>query len=329
MHSRRWILGATFAVAAPAFLRSSLAQEVYPSRPIKLIVPWAPGGVSDIVARVVAEKLGPHLGGTVIVENRPGASGFIGTSFVASAPPDGYTAVHVTSSTHALGPQLFKSLTFDPIKDFAPVSQVISTPAIMVTRADAPWNTVTEFVAAAKVTPGELNYGSFGKGSSSHLVAELFQLTSGIRMQQVPYKGGAPVIADMLGSAVNLHAFFDNLPSSLPYVLDGRLKALGVTSEKRSDAAPQVPTIAETYAGFEFGSWQGFAFPARTPSNIVEKVHTAIDHLMAGDDVRKKMLGLGATPMATTPQQFAELIRRENERWAELVVKIGIERQSL
>jgi len=296
----------------------------YPSRAIRLIVPWAPGGVADIVARLIADRLTQQLGQPVVVENRPGASGVIGTDFVAKAAPDGYTLVLVTASTHAMGPSV-KPTTYDPIKDFAPIIQVTNAPTIMVVPPSFPANNVAEFIALAKQRPGQLNFASFGIGSSAHLAGEFFMQATGTRMVHVTYKGSAPAIVDLMADRVQV--FFDSIPSGLPHVRGGTLKALAVTGPTRSAAAPELPTIAETIPGFDVTVWQGVAASAGTPPAVIQKLYTESAKIMALPETRKTLIDLGADPVSLSPDQFAAQIARENDKWRKLVkdAKIVIE----
>lgn len=308
----------------------ALAQaENYPTRPIRLVVAWPPGGVTDVLTRIVADKLGPELKTSVVVENRAGAAGFIGTEYVAKAKPDGYTLIVYTSSTHALSPQMFTNVPYDALKDFTPISQLTSAPTILVTQKNNPFKSVKELVDLAKSKPGELNYAHFGRGTSSHLAAELFQLMTGAKLTPVVYKGSGPILTDMLGDTVKLHMFFDSIPASLPYVKDGRLKALGVTSKEESSAAPGIPTLASTYPGFEFGVWQGIGAPSGTPKPIIDKIYAGLVAVMKMPDVRKRFIELGAEPHSSSPAEFDAFVKSENERWKGLLKQMGIERQAL
>jgi len=258
----------------------------------------------------------------VIVENKPGGSGFIGTEAVAKAAPDGYTLIVITASTHAMGPNVSKDVPYDPVKDFVPIIQVTSAPTILVVPPSLPVRSVAELIKLAKEKPGQLNFASFGRGSSSHLAAELFKQATNTDIVHIPYKGAAPAIVDLMVGTV--HLFFDSIPSSLPHVKSGKLKALAVTGPTRTEAAPDIPTIAETHPGFEVTVWQGFGAPARTPAPIVRKLYAEIAKVMAMPDVRKRLIELGADPVATTPEAFAEHIRKENEKWAAVVKRANI-----
>jgi tripartite-type tricarboxylate transporter receptor subunit TctC len=310
--TRRSLLGG----ATLALVGSQARAEDYPNRTIRIVVPWAPGGVADIVARLISDRLTAQLGQPVIVENRAGASGMIGTDFVAKSAPDGYTLVLVTASTHAMGPSVVTTTPYDPVKDFAPIIQVTTAPAIMVVPKSLPANTVVEFVALAKQKPGELNFASFGVGSSAHLAAELFMQATGTRMVHVTYKGSAPAIIDLMGDRVQL--FFDSIPSALPHVRAGDLKALAVTGLMPTAAAPDLPTVAASIPGFDFTVWQGLAAPAGTPTAVIQKLYTEVAKIMAQPEVKKILVDLGADPISVDPDGFAAYIGRENEKWRQL-----------
>lgn len=310
--TRRSLLGG----ATLALIGSQARAEDYPNRTIRLVVPWAPGGVADIVARLISDRLTAQLGQPVIVENRAGASGMIGTDFVAKSAPDGYTLVLVTASTHAMGPSVVTTTPYDPVKDFAPIIQVTTAPAIMVVPKSLAANTVAEFVALAKQKPGELNFASFGVGSSAHLAAELFMQATGTRMVHVTYKGSAPAIIDLMGDRVQL--FFDSIPSALPHVRAGDLKALAVTGLMPTAAAPDLPTVAASIPGFDFTVWQGLAAPAGTPTAVIQKLYAEVAKIMAQPAVKKILVDLGADPISVDPDGFAAYIGRENDKWRRL-----------
>lgn len=288
----------------------------FPDRPIRIIVPWTAGGITDIVARLISDRLSGQIGQPVIVENRPGASGLVGTDFVAKSPPDGYTLVLVTATTHAMGPSVLTNTPYDPVNDFAPIIQVTTAPAIMVVPKSSPAKTVLDFIELAKKKPGQLNFASFGIGSSAHLAAELFMKATGIRMVHVTYKGSAPAIVDLMAGRVQV--FFDSIPASLPHVRAGELKALAVTGLKPTAAAPGLPTVAASVPGFDFTVWEGVAAPAGTPAPIVRKLYTEVAKIMAMTDVRKTLIDLGADPVTLSPDDFAAYIKRENEKWRNL-----------
>lgn len=307
--TRRSLVGgvAIALIAAPA------RADGYPDHTIRIIVPWAPGGVADIVARLVADRLSPQIGQPVVVENRPGASGIIGTDYVAKSAPDGYTLVLVTASTHAMGPSVLTTVPYDPVKDFAPIIQATTAPTIMVVPNELPANTVAEFVALAKQKPGELNFASFGIGSSAHLAAELFMQATGTKMVHVTYKGSAPAIVDLMANRVQV--FFDSIPSSLPHVRAGRLKALAVTGPTPTAAAPDLPTVGAAVPGYEFTVWEGLAAPAGTPPTIIQKLYSELAKIMAQPDVKKTLVDLGAEATSVPPDAFAAYIARESQKW--------------
>ncbi len=301
------------------------AAQSYPDRPVRIVVAFAPGGVVDIVARLVAARLGPEIGGNVVVENMAGASGLLGTAYVARAQPDGYTLSMINSSTLVMAPLLFKNVPYDPLNDFAPIAQLTAAPTILVVPPSLPVKSVAELVALAKAKPNGLNYASFGRGGTSHLAAELFQLVTETKMTHVPYKGSGPAIIDMIGGSVQLDVFFDSIPSALPFANDGRLRALAVTSSTRSSAAPQLPTVGESYPGFEVSGWQGLGAPAGTPAPIIAKLNMALKKVMADPELRTKMVSLGVEAMATSPQETGAHIKSEREHWTAILNKIGLQ----
>jgi tripartite-type tricarboxylate transporter receptor subunit TctC len=310
--TRRTLLGG----AALALIATGARAGDFPNRTIRIIVPWAPGGVADIVARLLADRLTAQIGQPVIVENKPGASGIIGTDYVAKSPPDGYTLVLVTASTHAMGPSVLTTVPYDPVKDFAPIIQATTAPTIMVVPNELPANNVAEFVALLKQKPGQLNFASFGIGSSAHLAAELFMQATGTKMVHVTYKGSAPAIVDLMANRVQV--FFDSIPSALPHVRAGHLKALAVTGPTPTAAAPELPTVGASAPGYEFTVWQGLAAPAGTPPAIIQKLYTEVARIMAQPDVKKTLADLGADPLSVSPDGFAAYIGRENEKWRHL-----------
>ncbi|MBV9066808.1 MAG: tripartite tricarboxylate transporter substrate binding protein [Methylobacteriaceae bacterium] len=310
--TRRSLLGGS----AIALLAAPVRGGDFPDHTIRVIVPWAASGVTDIVARLIADRLSPQIGQPVIVENKPGASGIIGTDYVAKSDPDGYTLVLVTASTHAMGPSVLTTVPYDPVKDFAAVIQLTTAPAIMVVPNELPANTVAEFIALAKEKPGELNFASYGIGGAAHLAAELFMQSTGTRMVHITYKGSAPAIVDLMANRVQV--FFDSIPSALPHVRAGHLKALAVTGSTPTAAALDLPTVGASVPGYEFTVWQGLAAPAATPPAVVQKLYSEIAKIMARPDVRKTLVDLGADPLSVPPERFAALIARENQKWRQV-----------
>ncbi len=301
-----WLL----VVAGPAGAQDA---KGYPSRPIRFIVPYPPAGGTDIVARILAEPLAAVLGQPIIIDNRGGAAGNLGTDLVAKAAPDGYTILF-TLSSHTINPELYERLPFDVEKDFVAISLAALIPQILVANPAVPANNVRELIALAKAEPGKLNYASVGIGSPGHIAGELFKLKTGIDMVHVPYKGGGPAVSDTLSGQVQL--LFVSLPAALQHVRAGRLKALAVTSDQRSQAAPDVPTIAESgVPDCIVNSWYGALAPAGTPPAIVAKLQAAMAQVLARPEVKAKLFEQGAEAMASTSAEFERRIRTELKQW--------------
>ncbi|MDE2003952.1 MAG: tripartite tricarboxylate transporter substrate binding protein [Betaproteobacteria bacterium] len=324
MHrSIRFASGLVAIAAASLFpVSPAFAQAAYPSKPIRMVVPFPPGGTTDILARAVAQKLSETWGQQVIVDNRPGAGGNIGSDLVAKAAPDGYTLLMGTVGTHAINPSLYARMPYDAQKDFAPVILVASVPNVLEVNPSLPVHTVQELIAYAKANPGKLNFASSGNGTSIHLSGELFKAMTGVKMTHVPYKGSAPALADLVGGQVQL--MFDNLPSSLGLIKGGKLRAIAVTSTTRSSALPDVPTIAESgLPGYEASSWFGVFAPASTPPAIVDKLNAAIGAWLASPDAKEKLASQGAIAAGGTPADFARFIASETVKWAKVVKASG------
>jgi len=301
-------LAACFAAAAPL-----VAAQEYPTRPIRMIVPYPPAGGTDIVARVIAEPLGQALGQPIVIENRGGAAGNVGTDAAAKAAPDGYTVLF-TLSSHTINPKLYDKLPFDVEKDFAPIGLAANIPQILVANPSLPVNNVKELIAYAKANPGKLNFASVGTGSPGHIAGELFKLKAGVDMVHVPYKGGGPAVTDTLGGQVQL--LFVSLPAAWQYVKSGRLKAIAVTSDKRSVAAPDVPTLVESgVPDCVVNSWYGALMPAKTPPAVIAKVSAALRKVLQTQEVKDKLLLQGAEATTDTPQEFDALIHDELAKW--------------
>ena len=295
----------------------------FPNKPIRIIVPFAPGGSTDIFARLVAERLSAGLGQPVLVENRAGASGNIGADAVARAPADGYTLLMATTGVMAINNALFKDMAYDAAKDFEPVIFIASITNVLAVPADLPAKNVAELVALAKKDPGKLTFASSGAGSSTHLSAELFKSMAGIDVVHVPFKGSGQALIDVVAGRVSM--IFDNMPSALPHIKGGKLRALGVTGSKRSGALPEVPTIAEAgVAGYESLSWSGFAAPAGTPREVVQRLNRETALILLAPEMRQKLAEQGADAVGGSPESFAEHARREREKWARLVRERGI-----
>lgn len=294
------------------------AQTAYPSRPVTLVVPFPPGGGTDTGARIVAQKLGAKWGQTVIVENKSGAAGSIGADMVSKAKPDGYTILMGNIGTQAINPSLYKKLPYDPNAAFAPISLVAELPLAMMVNPGVPAKTAKEFVALAKSQPGKLSYSSSGAGGAPHLAAEMFKEATGTFILHVPYRGGGPAIGDLLAGHVQL-SFMTVLEAS-GHIKGGKLRALAVTSSKRVGALPDVPTLAETVVpGFNSISWIGLLAPTGTPKDVIEKISADVREVLAADDVKAKLLELGAIPAGNTPAQFQQLIASDTKRYAQVI----------
>jgi tripartite-type tricarboxylate transporter receptor subunit TctC len=301
--------------------RDAQAQP-YPSKPIRFVVPYPAGGPLDTVARLLGQKVSEGTKQPVIVDNKPGAGGNIGADAVAKAPPDGYTILMGAVATHAINPTLYASIPYDPIKDFIPVTQIASTPNVLVVNPSVPAGNVREFIAYAKANPGKLNFGSGSTGSAGHLAGELFKTMAGIDMTHVPYKGAAAAMNDLIGGQIQL--MFDNLASSLAQVRAGKVRAIAVTTAKRSPLAPELPTIAESgLPGFDINTWFGVFVPARTSDEIVERLHAEFTKALAAPGIRERMLNLGAEPVGGSSGEFAAYIQAESGKYARIIRASG------
>ncbi len=301
---------------------SSAFAQAYPNKPIRLVVPFPAGGTTDIVAREVAAHLTKTFGQSVIVENKPGAGGNVGSDSVAKAAPDGYTLLMGTVGTHGINVSLYSKMPYDAIKDFAPVSLCAAVPNIMVVHPSVPANNVAEFIAYAKKEGDKVAMASSGNGTSIHLAGELFKSMTGTAMTHVPYKGSAPALTDMLGGTTQV--MFDNAPSVMPHIKSGKLRAIAVTSSKRSSALPDVPTIEETgLKGYEASSWFGVLAPAGTPREILQKLSAEIQRGIATPEMQEKFKAQGAIPVGGTPEAFASHIDAEIKKWASVVKSSG------
>jgi tripartite-type tricarboxylate transporter receptor subunit TctC len=325
MKLNRWLS----AVAAVITIASGAAYaQTYPNKPIKLVVPFPAGGTTDILARAVGAELTKAWGQQVIIDNRPGAGGNVGSEIVAKSAPDGYTLLMGTVGTHGINQALYPKLPYDPIKDFAPVTLVAAVPNVLVVNTTfADKNKITDvksFTVYVKANPGKLNMASSGNGTSIHLAGELFKTMTGAKMQHIPYRGSSPAITDLIGGQADL--MFDNLPSSLPFIKAGKLRALGLTGSKPSAALPDVPTIAQAggeLANFEASSWFGILAPAGTPKDTVDKLQQEIAKALASPAMKEKLIAQGADPVGNTPEQFAAHIDAETKKWAKVVKDSG------
>jgi tripartite-type tricarboxylate transporter receptor subunit TctC len=317
--TRRTVLAVTAGFAASA-LRTFAGS--YPERPITLVVPFAPGGSTDILARVVADHLSGSLGQPVIVENRSGASGNIGTVTVARAAPDGYTVLFNTMSVHTMNHALFATMPFDGVSDFSPITLLAFVTNTMVVHPSIPARTVAEFIAYAKANPGKIAYASAGVGSTNHLCAKLFEKMAGVRMVHVPYRGGAPAVADTVAGQTQL--LFTAGTQSLEHVKAGNLRLLAVTEDKRSSLLPDVPTVAETLPGYEMVVWYGAFGPAGLPQTIVEKLNAEIGRILYLPDVKTKMADIAVEVAGSTPRQLADRTRTDADKWGRIITELGI-----
>jgi tripartite-type tricarboxylate transporter receptor subunit TctC len=296
--------------------------QAYPSKPIHFVVPYPAGGPLDTVARLLGQKVSESVKQPVIVENKPGAGGNIGAETVAKAAPDGYTILMGAVATHAINPTLYANIPYDPIRDFQPITQIASTPNVLIVNNSVPSNSVREFIAYARQNPGKLNFGSGSTGSAGHLAGELFKTMAGIEMTHVPYKGAAPAMQDLIAGQVQV--MFDNFASANTQVKAGKVKALAVTTGKRSSLAPDLPTIAESgLPGFDINTWFGLFAPAGTPKDVIERLHSEFTRALALPDVREKIVNLGAEPVGNRPEDFAAYIKSEAEKYARVIKASG------
>lgn len=325
MKLNRWL---SVAAVIFTFAGTVAYAQTYPSKPIRLVVPFAAAGTTDILARAVGAELTKAWGQQVIIDNRPGAGGNIGAEIVAKSPTDGYTLLMGTVGTHAINQALYPKLPYDPIKDFAPVTLVASVPNVLVLNpAFAEKNKITDvksFVSYVKAHPGKLNMASSGNGTSIHLAGELFKTQTHTYMLHIPYKGSSPAVTDLIAGQADL--MFDNLPSSMSFIKSGKLRAIAVTSSKPSPALPDIPTIAQSggeLANFEASSWFGILAPAGTPKDIVDKLQQEIAKSLSSPSVKEKLIAQGADPVGNTPEQFAAHIQAESKKWSKVVKDSG------
>ncbi|MBI1964728.1 MAG: tripartite tricarboxylate transporter substrate binding protein [Betaproteobacteria bacterium] len=314
-----FLAGVALVAAASA---AALAQQNYPAHAIRLVVPSAPGGGTDITARIVAPKLSDYLGQQVVVENRAGAASMIGSELVARSAPDGYTLL-MGISTLAINPAVYRKVQYDALKDLAPISQVVTLSNVLVTHPSLPVENVKELIAFAKARPNQINFASAGVGSNPHLTMELFLAMTGLKMSHVPYKGSGRGIVDVLAGHVPVMT--PAVPTALPYIKSGRLRALGVSGAKRSNAAPDIPTLAEAgVPGYEATQWFGILAPAATPRAIVDRWHKETVRALKAPEVRDRLVANGADPVGSTPEEFAAYLKSETIKWAKVVKAVGL-----
>src|ERR671914_25933 len=311
------------AAIAMVVVSGFASAQAYPTKPIQFIVPFPPGGGNDTVARAIAQQVGPALGQSIVVDNRPGAGGIIGADAAARSAPDGYTIFLGGVATHAVNPHLHPKLSYDPIKDFAPITLVASAPSVLVVHPSVPARTIAEFAAYARANPGKLNYASNGNGSSSHIAAVLYETNAGVKLTHVPYKGVGPALTDLMSGRIEL--MFNSIVAILPHIQSGKLRALAVTSKRRSTLLPDVPTLAEAgLPEYEAGSWYGILAPAGTPSAIIERLHKEIVKALKDPEVQKRLSGEGADVIGSTPQEFAAHIKAELARMGQAIKASGL-----
>ncbi len=316
------MLGVASFAAAALTAGTAYAADAYPARPVRIIVAYTPAGTTDILARGIGQKMNEAWGQQIVVDNRPGANGNIGTELAAKATPDGYTLLMATAGTHGINPTLYTKLAYDAIKDFEPVSLVAIVPNILVVNNSVPAKSVKEFIEWAKSRAGQINYGSPGNGSTGHLSTELLKSMTGIKMTHIPYKGSAPTLADLMGGQIQV--VIDNMPPYLPQVKAGRIRALAVSPAKRSPAMPDLPTIAEAgVPGYDAGSWFALYAPAKTPKAIVNKLSTETARILKLSDVSQRLSEQGAESVGSTPEQLSAHTRSEIAKWAKVIKDSG------
>lgn len=312
----------TTAAVAIAMSQPAMAEPGYPSKPIRMIVPFAPGGSTDVVARILGAELKNELGQNVIVENKPGAGGNIGGDAAAKSPADGYTILMAAAGPTVINPSLYSKMPYDPIKDLAPVTMLVREHNLMAINPSIPARTLQEFIAYAKSKPNEINFGSPGNGSPAQLAGQLMNQTAGLKMVHIAYKGSGPAVVDLVAGHISM--MIDNMPALLPHVQSGKLRAIAIPSESRASAMPDVPTFAEAgMKDFVITAWKGVMVPAGTPPAVVNKLQASIAKIMAKPDIRKRMIEMGAEPVANTPEQFGAIIKKESAWWAALVKSTG------
>jgi len=312
---RTMLAAAAMAMVAPAAM-------AYPDRPITVINPWTAGGPADTVARPILEKLSQRLRQPVVLENRAGANGVIGATYVARAKPDGYTLLFSHVGPITISPALTKDMPYDSMRDFAPITQVVSAPTVLLIRPDLPIHNLKELVEYARAHPGKLSYGSVGPGSTTHLAGVILGDMAGVELLHVPYKGAAPVVTDLLGGQIDMG--FLNIAGAMPYIKSGQLRPIGVSTLKRSSLLPDLPAIAESYPGFEVNSWYGLMAPAKTPPAIVEQLQREVGDILKLPDIKQQLEAKGLAPEGTTPEVYAQQIERDLKRWAGIVKEAGL-----
>ncbi len=320
--SRRTALGLTLGALNALHSPLALAQGVFPDKPIRMVLPFPPGGPTDLVARVLAQKMSDQMGQQVVIDNKPGANGNIAAELVAKANPDGYTVLYNTSSI-ALSATLYKKLNYDVKTDFAPIALTAVIPLVLMTHPSVPAQNLQEFVQHLKANPGKVSYGSAGNGNITHLGAFLVLQQKGLQANHIPYKGSVPALTDLVGGQTQFMT--DTVNSALPFIRDNKLRAIAVTSLKRTQVLPGVPTLNELgMAGFEVGAWQGLLAPAKTPPEVIARLNAEITKALAAPDVRAKLAGQGADPLGSTPAEYGQYLRSEIDRFAQVIRQSGV-----
>ena len=314
-----FLRGLAAALALGAAMPAALAQA---SKPIRLIVPFPAGGATDLFARTLSQKMGERLGTSIVIDNKPGAGGSLGSDMAAKATADGQTLLFTTTSTHSIGPAIGAKLPYDTVRDFTPIAHVGNAPSIMLVPNSSPAKTVKEWIEYAKKNPGKLNYASSGNGTIVQLTAELFKAQAGVFVTHIPYKGTGLAIPDLV--AGQLDVLFDSLPTGMPHVRDGRLRALAVTTLKRTPLAPDLPPVADTLPGFESNTWFGLYGPKGLPAEVVNRVNTAANQALSDPEVRAKLTTLGIEPVTSTPAQFAKMVADDQAKWRRIIAECKI-----
>ena len=311
-----FLRGLAAALALGAAMPAALAQS---SKPIRLVVPFPAGGATDLFARTLSQKMGERLGTSIVIDNKPGAGGSLGSDMAAKATADGQTLLFTTTSTHSIGPAIGAKLPYDTVRDFTPIAHVGNAPSIMLVPNSSPAKTVKEWIEYAKKNPGKLNYASSGNGTIVQLTAELFKAQAGVFVTHIPYKGTGLAIPDLV--AGQLDVLFDSLPTGMPHVRDGRLRALAVTTLKRTPLAPDLPPVADTLPGFESSTWFGLYGPKGLPAEVVNRVNTAANQALSDPEVRAKLTTLGIEPVTSTPAQFAKMVADDQAKWNRIIAE--------
>ena len=309
-----------FALAVSLAATGALAATDFPTRPVKWVVPYPPGGTTDVLARIMAQWLSEKMGQQFVIENKPGGGNNIGTEVVVTSPPDGYTMLLVNPA-HGINATLYKNLNFNVLRDIAPVAGLVRTPNVMEVTSAFPAKTVAEFIAYCKANPGKINMASSGSGTSVHMSGELFKSMTGCDMLHVPYKGAGPALTDLIAGQV--HVLFDNLPSSIGHIKGGRIRALAVTSAEREPSLPEAPTVGDTVPGYEATAWFGIGMPKGTPRDVIEKVNAEVNRALADPKMKERLAELGGKPIAGTPEDFGRVMAAETEKWGKVVISSG------